>query len=245
MLEKFLREAIVTVIGKPSEKIADLLDDKKYINEFLIAKKMDLTINQTRNLLYKLSDDGLVSSIRKKDKRKGWYTYFWKIEVMRCLEFLKGISENKIEQINNQIKNRESRQFYVCDKCNIEFNEENALLYNFTCNECGNVFTIKDNTKVLKEFKKNLDRLKRELSLINEEIRKEKTTTEQKRMKKLKKEEREKKKQKLKIKKKLKKKKVVRKTKKKLRRKIKKKVKKIARKKKPMKKVKKKSKKKR
>ncbi|MDP2628973.1 MAG: hypothetical protein Q8P15_03695, partial [Nanoarchaeota archaeon] len=91
MLDKFLKEAVAVVVGKQWELIVDLLQNKNYVNEFIIAKKLNVTINQTRNILYKLADNGLVSSMRKKDKRKGWYTYFWKIEVMKCLEFLKDI----------------------------------------------------------------------------------------------------------------------------------------------------------
>ena len=74
MLKKFLKEVIVIVVGKQAEEIADLLDSSKHVNEFSIAKKLDITINQTRNILYKIADKGLVSSIRKKDKKKGWYT---------------------------------------------------------------------------------------------------------------------------------------------------------------------------
>ena len=66
MLKKFLKEIIVSIAGKQAETIIDLLDGKKYINEFIIAKKLNLTINQTRNILYKISDHGLVSFIRKK-----------------------------------------------------------------------------------------------------------------------------------------------------------------------------------
>mgnify|MGYP001579745958 FL=1 len=72
MLKKFLMDVVIIVVGKQSEDLVDILDNKKHINEFIIAKKLNLTINQTRNLLYKLSDYGLVSSIRKKDKKKGW-----------------------------------------------------------------------------------------------------------------------------------------------------------------------------
>jgi len=35
----------------------------------------------------------------------------------------------------------------------VEFSEENALTRDFICEECGNVFTLKDNSKVLKELK--------------------------------------------------------------------------------------------
>ena len=111
MIKKFLREVVIIVVGKQSEEIADLLDNKKHVNEFIIAKKLDITINQTRNILYKLSDKGLVSSIRKKDKKKGWYTYFWKMEVLKSLEFLKAILDNKIDQITHQIKSRENGSY--------------------------------------------------------------------------------------------------------------------------------------
>jgi len=193
MLEKFLKEVMTIVVGKQAEEIVDLLDTKKHINEFLIAKKLNITINQTRNILYRISDYGLVSSIRKKDKKKGWYTYFWKIEILKSLGFLRNILIKKIDQLNHQIKSRETKEFYVCERCNIEFNAENALLYNFTCNECGNIFVMKDNTKVVREFKKNLDKLKKELKFVEEEIKKEKDKLEKKKLKEIIKQKAEKK----------------------------------------------------
>jgi len=176
------------VVGKQTEEIVDLLDPKKYINEFILAKKLDLTINQTRNILYKISDHGLVSSIRKKDKRKGWYTYFWKIEALKSLEFLKRNLNKKINQFNNQIKSRETKRFYVCERCGIEVSEENALLYNFTCNECGAIFTLKDNTKLIRDFKKHSERLKKDLELVNQEIGIEREKLEKRKIRELKKE---------------------------------------------------------
>ncbi len=173
MLKDLLKELVTIISGKPSENIVDLLMEKKHVNEFIIAKKMDLTINQVRNILYKLSDEGIVSSIRKKDKRKGWYIYFWRIETLKALEALKKITEKKIEHTKSHIGSREDKVYYVCEKCNLEFNEENALLQNFTCPECGTVFTIKDNTKLIKELKKNLEKHQKELQVIEEEIAKE------------------------------------------------------------------------
>ncbi|MEK6817483.1 MAG: hypothetical protein AABX80_01650, partial [Nanoarchaeota archaeon] len=178
MIDTFLKEVIAHAAGKPAENITDILSVKKYVNEFLIAKKIGLTINQTRNILYKLSDSGLVSSIRKKDKKKGWYTYFWKIEALKSLEFLSQVLLKQIEQINNHINSRESKQFYICEECNIELAEEKALFYNFTCNECGEVFKIKDNFKLLKDLKKSLDKIKNKLSFINKEIGEEKEKIE-------------------------------------------------------------------
>jgi transcription factor E len=195
MLKNFLKEVISIIVGKPAEELVNLLNEDKYINEFIIAKKLDLTINQARNILYKISDHGLVSSIRKKDKKKGWYTYFWKIEILKSLEFLKELVEKNLNQLRNQIKSRETKRFYVCERCNVEYNEENAMLHDFTCNECGEVFSVKDNEKVVKEFKRNEEKYESKLKLIDNEIKIEREKLEKIKMKEIKKIEQEKMKQ--------------------------------------------------
>ena len=188
MLKTFLKEVLSIVVGKQAEDIIDMIEGKKYVNEFLIAKKLGITINQTRNILYKISDYGLISSIRKKDKRKGWYTYFWKIEVMKSLEFLANRISKRLEQLKNQIKSRETKEFYICEQCNIEVNAENALLHEFTCNECGEVYSLKDNTKMLKELRKEVNKLEEKLKLVQEEINKERDKMDKQRAKEIKKE---------------------------------------------------------
>jgi transcription factor E len=191
MLNRFLKEVMIEIAGKQGEQIVDLLDGKDYVNEFIIAKKLDITINQTRNILYKISDVGLVSSIRKKDKKKGWYTYFWKIEVLKSLEFLKGNMLKKAEQIKTQIRSRETKRFYHCERCNIEYTEENALVHNFTCDECGEVFQVKDNSKIIKDLKKELSKIEVAVHAIDEEIEEEHQKGEKKKARQRKKEEKE------------------------------------------------------
>ena len=182
---------MVDVAGKQAEEMVELIHSQKHVNEFLIAKKLDLTVNQVRNMLYKLSDRGIVSYIRKKDKRKGWFTYFWRMEVLKSLEALKGSIEKKLAQTNNQISSREKKIFYVCKNCSIEFTEENALVYNFTCTECGNIFEVQDNTKLIKEMKKNSARFEKELSFVNKEISEEKGKIDKEKERKRKKSEKE------------------------------------------------------
>ena len=183
MQKEFLREVISIATGKQAETVADLLDTKKYINELLIAKKLDITINQARNVLYKLSDEGLVSYIRKKDKKKGWYTYFWKIEPFKALNFLKNDTLKRLELVNHQIQSRQTKVFYICERCNIEFTEENALLHDFACVECGDVLTMMDSSKILKDLTKEFSRLQKKLSEINSEIEKEEAVLEKERIK--------------------------------------------------------------
>jgi len=173
MNKKLIREAFVEVAGKQTEPLIDFLDGKKYVNEFLIAKKLDLPINHARNILYKISEFGLVSSTRKKDKKKGWFTYSWKIEELKSLDFLKNMILKRMDQIKNQINSRETREFYVCEKCHVEFNEENALLHDFTCPECGSILDRKDNTKLIKEMRRNLENYAATLKIVYEEVERE------------------------------------------------------------------------
>jgi len=190
----YLKKIVEDTAGPPAVKLVDLLYNKKDINEFLIAKKMSLTINQTRNLLYKLSNLGILSSIRKKDKRKGWYIYFWTFEVLKSLEVLK---ENILKEINNlktQLTNKQQKRFYKCKICLREVTEEVALLNNFTCPECGEVYELADNKETINEIIKKITKLERDMELINEEISKEKEKKDKKLKKIMRKEEKKRKK---------------------------------------------------
>lgn len=175
MLNDLLKEVVAHVAGKTAEGIVPLINSKKHVNEFTIAKEMDLTINQTRNILYKISTHNLVSSTREKDDKKGWYTYFWKIEVLKALKFLRNLVQDRLDRIDKQIQNRESKNFYTCERCGIELNEEQALMYEFICNECGNVLNLKDNSKVLRALRKNSTKFRNKLAEIDDEIEKEKS----------------------------------------------------------------------
>ena len=87
------------------------------------------------NILYKLSADGLVSFIRKKDKRKGWYIYYWTLKTEKCLVKLEQSLIGKIENLKGILNNRETKRFYICKPCLIEVTEEKALEHGFSCEE--------------------------------------------------------------------------------------------------------------
>jgi len=96
---ELLKDVVSHIAGPNSVDIVDLLYGKENVNEFLIAKKLDVTINQARNVLYKLAEEGLVSFIRKKDKKNGgWYTYFWTLNAKKSLLNLR----NRINQGPNK-----------------------------------------------------------------------------------------------------------------------------------------------
>ena len=208
MLNKLLQEIVTVIVGKTAEGIVPLLNTKKHVNEFTLAKKLEITINQTRNILYKISNYGLVSSIRKKDKKKGWYTYYWKFEMLKCLEFLDNFLREKKSELEGELKSRETKVFYVCELCQLEYREDEALLMDFSCDECGELFVTKDNSKLIRELKRNIAKIEGRLVTVESEMEIERSKLEKTKQVGLKKEEKEKelKKEEAKVKRALKKK---------------------------------------
>jgi transcription initiation factor TFIIE subunit alpha len=182
----------VITVGKQAEPIADLFNNKNHFNEFVLAKKLCLTINQTRNILYKLSDFGIISSIRKKDKKKGWYTYYWRFEVMKCLLFLKELLVKRLEELDQEMSDRHKKVFYACEPCGLEYTEEESLLKDFTCDECGKIFSSKDDSKHVKELAKTKERIQEKLAQVEIELSKEYVFAEKRKGKEIKKEIKEK-----------------------------------------------------
>jgi len=131
---------------------------------------MKLTINQVRNILYKLSAEGLVSFIRKKDNRKGWYIYFWTLNTEKCLIRLEVELQKKIKDLKEQLLNREQRRYYVCPSCKIEVNEETALENDFSCSECAEIYVLAGNEDHIKEITNRIKLRERELKLIQVEL---------------------------------------------------------------------------
>lgn len=178
-----LKKVVEYIAGKESLKLVDLLYGKKDINEFLIAKKLSLTINQTRNILYKLSNAGILDSIRKKDKRKGWYIYFWTFNYARSLEVLHDSLQAEIMALEKDLESKKSKRYYKCKICGREVTEEEALLTEFSCLECGEVYALADNAHYILEIEKNKEKLIKELVSIAKELAEEREKNDKKRIK--------------------------------------------------------------
>ena len=183
-----LKEVVLLIAGFNSVEVVDTLYKKKNVNEFLIAKKLDLTINQARNILYKLADKGLVSFIRKKDKKAGgWYTYFWTLDVGKTMLYLEKHLSEEIINLEGQLKGKQTKRFYHCPICAVEMSEDNALMSDFTCQECGEVFEAKDSEAHIEEMERKISELNNKMLSLKEvigELMKKAEIAKEKRLKK-------------------------------------------------------------
>lgn len=171
MQSDLIKKIVSSVIEKDGEKIVTALYGKKNVNEFLISKKLNLTINQTRNILYKLSDKGLVQFIRKKDNKKGgWYIYFWTLNTKKSLELLKHQIIEKLKKMDEEMKKRSNERYYYSPGSGIEYTEEEALEHNFICPETGEVMELRENKSLVDSIDVDSSKLKIILEEVNQEI---------------------------------------------------------------------------
>ena len=170
-VKDLLKNIVAEIAGEHAVGVVDLLHNKKNVNEFLIAKKLDLTINQTRNILYKLADEGLVSFIRKKDTRKGgWYTYFWTLDVGKSLSKFKEKLSHNLKHLRGQLESRKTKRYFYCSNCDLEFSEENALANEYSCPECGELLELKKSAAEIESIKSEISKFETILSQIEEEL---------------------------------------------------------------------------
>ena len=131
-----------------------------------IASSTGLRINMVRKVLYDLFGKALISGIRVKDERKGWFVYRWRSRRDEVENFIENQKKKISERLQQRLDYENSSQFYHCgnDDC-IRVTFENALEGYFKCETCGGVLNIKKNEKLQRAFTKQIDKIKKETTV--------------------------------------------------------------------------------
>ncbi len=162
-----IREYIRELIGEKGIDLYNKLWDKVDLSEFDLSEDLELTINQTRNTIYRLDEHNLVSSIRKKDKEKGWYIYYWTFNYDHARILLLNLKRNTITKIKERIKNLEENDFYYCPRNCVVLNIEESMEHSFKCPECEQILAQKDNRTTVESLKRELKDLTEEIKNLN------------------------------------------------------------------------------
>lgn len=161
--QKQIEDMIVEIAGPAGLPVYKALKGKENVNEFLIAEKLKLTINQIRNILYKFDAYNLVENNRKKDRKKGWYIYFWTILPERADKAVILLKKQRLEKMQARLEREQAHQFYMCPNRDSRSPLEQAMEQGFICQECGALLGPDDN-------KKTINRITKEISTLQYEI---------------------------------------------------------------------------
>lgn len=140
-----------------------IAEGRENVSEFLIAEKMELSINEVRQILYRLQEQNLIHSTRKKDKKKGWYIYYWTFNFVEAKSLIKKLKENRVNILKKRLELEDSNEFYTCKRKCIRMKYHDALEINFLCPECNTVMSLIDNKKQIVTIQKELTLLEQQM----------------------------------------------------------------------------------
>ena len=162
---KQIEDVVSQLIGDDVLPLVKVLKNKKNVSEFKLASAIRREINLTRNMLYRLYDHNLVSFNRKKDKKKGWYIYYWTFNIKRIKYLAIELKKKRVEKLQERLEREQTTQFFSCKTNCIRLSFEQATDFEYKCPECGELLNQEDNAAKITEIKKEVESLKKELNV--------------------------------------------------------------------------------
>jgi len=173
--KNYVEEVVSECVGPDVTQLVHALKNQQNVSEFKLATKLKQEINTVRNMLYRLYNANLVSFIRKKDQKKGWYIYYWTFNSKQIKYLATDLKKKKIEKITERLTREKNSTFYLCKSKCLRLEFEQAADFEFKCPECGSLLEQEDNTEKIKNLEKESKEIQQELE---NKITKEKTKRE-------------------------------------------------------------------
>lgn len=160
---KVIEEVVTEVAGEDVVPLVNNLKNKKNVSEFKLAENIKKEVNEIRNMLYRLYDSNLVSFIRRKDKKKGWYIYYWTFNLKRIKYLVSDLKRKRLQKLKERLDRETISHFFICEKKCIRLDFEQATGFSFKCPECGSLMNQEDNKQKIKNIKDDIKTLEKEL----------------------------------------------------------------------------------
>lgn len=151
--------------GNEYVKVVRALLNNENATDEEIASASGLKINVVRRVLYDLFGKSLISGVRVRDPKKGWYVYQWRAQPEQVETFLNNKKRKILQRLKERLNYEETRSFYYCgtSTCRKRTFEESMELF-FKCPECGNPLQPYDNSELIKALKWKIGQLEEELA---------------------------------------------------------------------------------
>lgn len=163
LTEKKIEDTVKYVLGEDIVKLVKKLVKKDNVSEFKLADQLKEDIKRIRNKLYRLGEVNLVSFTRKKDKKKGWYIYYWTFQKDQVKFLFDKIKKERLNKLKERLENEQREQYFICPKNCTRLNFDQAVNFEFRCPECNELINQEDVSKGVAEIKKEIKEIEKEL----------------------------------------------------------------------------------
>lgn len=160
---QLIKDVVTEVAGEDAVPIAMVLKNQINFSEFKVAEALKMEIKDIRKALYKLLEYNLVSFRRKKDKKKGWYIYYWTFNNNMLKYLYSDIRVKKLDKLRDRLAREESNNFFLCPNRCVRLDFDKASEFEYRCPECGTLLDMQDNSSTIKNIKEEIVRIEAEL----------------------------------------------------------------------------------
>ncbi len=85
--------------GEEALNVVKALAQAGTTTDDVIATQANVRLNTARKVLYKLYDHALVTCVRSRDEKTGWFIYHWKLQPDQLDAFVRSRKKKALEQL--------------------------------------------------------------------------------------------------------------------------------------------------
>lgn len=160
---KKIEEIMLSILGEEGLPLIKELSGKQNVSEFELADKLKKDIKIVRKMLYFLYNHNLVSFIRKKDKIKGWYIYYWTLQPESIKFSYVKRKKELLAKLQQRLEEESRELFFTCPNRCVRLNFDQAMDFEFHCPECGELISQENNTERVETLRKKIVEIEAEL----------------------------------------------------------------------------------
>ncbi len=156
-IDSTLKKVLVDFGGKEALIIAKILIEttNEDLTDERIAELSVVKLNIVRKILYILNENKLTEFQRVRDKRSGWYIYYWKETFGNLPNLLSERKDHVVNQLDIRMRFENENFFFTCNNsCTGRYIFIDAMDLNFRCPNCdGGVLAEEKNKEKVKFLK--------------------------------------------------------------------------------------------
>ena len=146
--------------GEEYVKVARALLNTEDVTDEEIASATGLKINIVRKVLYDMFGKALITGIRVKDEKKGWFVYRWRAKQDHVDNFIENQKKKILDRLHKRLEHEDSTEFYHCgnhDCPRLKFDVAVELF--FKCPNCKGPLNMVDNSRVKEALRYKIDQI--------------------------------------------------------------------------------------
>ena len=151
--------------GEEYTKVARALLNTEDTTDEEIASATGLRINIIRKVLYDMFGKALITGIRVKDEKKGWFVYRWRAKQDQVDNFIENQKKKILDRLQKRLEYEESSEFYHCgnrDCPRVKF--DYAVEVFFRCPLCRGSLNMVDNSKIKEALHYKIEQISADVS---------------------------------------------------------------------------------